>query len=105
RIVRLSPSGGEDGFAVAVSNAPGSRDGARTTFQHFDEPHRLFMPRHRDAHETMLQNMPKRPMEDPWTLYTSTAGQPGQGSIEEDVLAEAESIARGERQDPSLFFF
>ena len=105
RITRLSPRGGEDGFAVAVSNAPGSRDGARTSFQHFDEPHRLFMPRMRDAHETMLQNMSKRPLEDPWTLYTSTAGQPGQNSIEEDVRAEAEEIAEGKREDPTLFFF
>ncbi|MCT7369452.1 large terminase [Mycolicibacterium llatzerense] len=105
RIVRKAPNGTEDGFAVAVSNAPGSRDGARTSFQHFDEPHRLFMPRQRDAHETMLQNMSKRPLEDPWTLYTSTAGQPGQNSIEEDVRAEAEEIADGKREDPTLFFF
>lgn len=105
RIVRLAPNGSNDGELVAVSNAPGSRDGARTTFQHFDEPHRLFMQRMRDAHETMLQNMPKRPLEDPWTLYTSTAGQPGQNSIEEDVLAEAEAIAKGDITEPSLFFF
>jgi hypothetical protein len=105
RIVRLGPTGSNEGEVVAVSNAPGSRDGARTTFQHFDEPHRLYMPRMRDAHETMLQNMPKRPLEDPWTFYTSTAGQPGQNSIEEDVLAEAEAIAKGEIDDPSLFFF
>jgi hypothetical protein len=105
RIVRLGPTGSNEGELVAVSNAPGSRDGARTTFQHFDEPHRLFMPRMREAHETMLQNMPKRPLEDPWTLYTSTAGQPGQNSIEEDVVAEAEAIAKGENDDPSLFFF
>lgn len=105
RIVRKAANGTEDGFAVAVSNAPGSRDGARTSFQHFDEPHRLFMQRMRDAHETMLQNMSKRPLEDPWTLYTSTAGQPGQNSIEEDVRAEAEEIADGKREDPTLFFF
>lgn len=105
RITRLSPTGTEDGFAVAVSNAPGSRDGARTSFQHFDEPHRLYLPRQRDAHETMLQNMPKRPLEDPWTLYTSTAGQPGQNSIEEDVRKEAEDIDAGIVEDPTMFFF
>lgn len=105
QIVRRGWNGTADGMAVAVSNAPGSRDGARTTFQHFDEPHRLFMPRMRDAHETMLQNMPKRPLEDPWTLYTSTAGAPGQRSIEEDVRAEAEAIEKGDNDDPSLFFF
>jgi hypothetical protein len=105
RIIRLGWSGTQAGEAVAVSNSPGQRDGARTTFQHFDEPHRLFMPRMREAHETMLQNMPKRPLEDPWTFYTSTAGQPGQNSIEEDVRAEAEAIEKGEIDDPSLFFF
>lgn len=105
RIIRLSPSGSNDGELVAVSNAPGSRDGARTTFQHFDEPHRLFMQRHLDAHETMLANMPKRPLEDPWTLYTSTAGKPGQGSIEENLRFEAEDIAEGKSEDASLFFF
>jgi hypothetical protein len=105
QIVRKAPNGSEDGFAVAVSNAPGSRDGARTSFQHFDEPHRLYLPRQRGAHETMLQNMSKRPLEDPWTLYTSTAGQPGQNSIEEDVRKGAEDIDAGLDEDPSLFFF
>ncbi|MFM8155498.1 MAG: large terminase [Actinomycetes bacterium] len=105
RIIRLDSRGRDGGRAVPVSNAPGSRDGALTTFQHFDEPHRLFLPNQRHAHETMLQNLPKRQMEDPWAFYTSTAGAPGQNSIEEDVRAEAESISRGEQDDPSLFFF
>ena len=105
RIVRLNEHGRGDGQAVPVSNAPGSRDGARTTFQHFDEPHRLFLPRHIAAHETMAANLTKRPLEDPWALYTSTAGEPGQNSIEERVRGEAEKIERGEIEDPALFFF
>lgn len=105
RIIRLGPGGKADGRAVPVSNAPGARDGALTSFQHFDEPHRLYLPSQRNAHETMLQNMNKRALEDPWTFYTSTAGQPGQRSIEEDVRNGAESIASGEDSDPSLFFF
>lgn len=105
RILRKGPSGKADGRAVAVSNAPGSRDGALTTAQHFDEPHRLYLPAQRNAHETMLQNLHKRPLEDPWVLYTSTAGAPGQNSIEEDVRAEAEAIDRGDVEQPSLFFF
>ena len=105
RIIRLGPNGDNAGMAVPVSGSPGSRDGARTTCQHFDEPHRLYLPRIRAAHETMLQNMNKRPLEDPWTFYTSTAGQPGQGSIEEDVRREAESIERGDRKESTLFFF
>lgn len=105
RIVRLSRSGTNDGVAVPVSNAPNTRDGARTTFQHFDEPHRLSLPREKHAHETMLQNLPKRQMESPWALYTSTAGNLGQGSIEEDVRAEAEAIAEGKLDNRSFFFF
>lgn len=105
RIVRLGPSGNNDGMVVPVSNAPATRDGARTTFQHFDEPHRLVLPNAKHAHETMIQNLPKRQIETPWALYTSTAGQPGQGSIEEDVRAEAEEIAEGKAPNSSLFFF
>jgi len=105
RIVRLSPSGRADGKAVALSNSPGARDGARTTFQGFDEPHRLSLPRQKKAHETMLGNMSKRPLEDPWSLYVGTAGEPGEGSIAEDLHEEAQSIAKGEIDDPKLWYF
>ena len=105
RILRLDHYGRADGQASPVSNAPGARDGARTTFQHFDEPHRLFLPRDLHTHETMIQNLAKRHLEDPWSLYTSTAGQPGQGSIEELVRKEAENIEKGDVSDPRLFFF
>lgn len=105
RIVRLDYRGRADGKVVPVSNSPGSRDGALTTFQHFDEPHRLYLPSAKHAHETMAANLTKRPLEDPWALYTSTAGQPGQNSIQEDVRAEAEAIDRGEIDEPALMFF
>ena len=105
RIIRLGSNGQIDGRVVPVSNAPGSRDSALTTFQHFDEPHRLILPSAKAAHVTMDANLGKRPLEDPWALYTSTAGQPGQNSIEEDVRAEAEMIDRGEIEAPALFFF
>ena len=105
RILRLGPGGRAEGKAVAVANSPGSRDGALTSFQHFDEPHRLHLPSHKEAHETMDANLVKRPLEDPWALYTSTAGQPGKNSIQEDVRREAEMIDRGEIDDPALFFF
>lgn len=105
RLIVLDERGKAAGRAVPVSNAPGSRDGALTSFQHFDEPHRLILPSAKHAHETMDANLVKRPLEDPWALYTSTAGQPGQNSIEEDVRAEAELIAEGKIDDPKLFFF
>jgi len=105
RILRKGPSGSADGKAQAMANAPGARDGALTTFQHFDEPHRLILPSHKETHTTMDANLPKRPLEEPWALYTSTAGQPGQNSVQEDLRSEAESIDRGEVANPKLFFF
>ncbi|ARC55989.1 hypothetical protein AS850_02735 [Frondihabitans sp. 762G35] len=105
RIIRLSSRGIEDGKVVPVANSPGGRDGALTTFQHFDEPHRLILPRAKEAHETMTANLTKRPLDDPWSFYTSTAGQPGQGSIQEGVRREAEKIEAGEIEDPAMFFF
>lgn len=105
RIIRLGPKGQADGKAVPVANSPGSRDGALTTFQHADEPHRLYLPSHKHAVETMSANLSKRGIEDPWFLFTGTAGQPGQGSVQEDVRAEAEAIERGDIESPKLFFF
>lgn len=105
RILRLDARGRADGKAVALSNSPGARDGARTSFQGFDEPHRLFLPRQVSAHETMVANLEKRVLEDPWGLYVGTAGEPGQGSIAEGLHHEAELIAKGEIDDPQLGYF
>lgn len=104
RILRLDGRGRADGKAVPLAGSPNARDGARTTFQHFDEPHRLYLPNLLHAHETMLGNLPKRPLEDPWSLETTTAGQLGQGSVAEKTHAEALAIAGGEISDPDLFY-
>lgn len=105
RIVRLGPTGRADGKAVPLSNSPGSRDGARTTFQCFDEPHRLILPRQVAAHETMVANLEKRVLEDPWGLYVGTAGEIGEESIAEGLHEEARQIEAGEISDPQLFYF
>jgi hypothetical protein len=94
-----------DGKAVALAAAPNSRDGARTTFQHFDEPHRMTSPKLIDAHQTMLQNIPKRPIADPWSLSTTTAGVPGEGSVAESEKDYAEKVHAGKAKDPQLFYF
>ena len=104
RIVRLDEDGRPDGKALPLANAPGSRDGARTTLNAFDEPHRLYLPRQIQAHNTMDANLPKRPLEDPWSLYVGTAGQPGQNSIAEQIHTEARMIADGQIQRPDLFY-
>lgn len=104
RIIRIGMDGRPDGKAVPIAGAPSARDGARTTFNGFDETHRLYLPNHKSAIATMNANLPKRPMEDPWSMSTTTAGQPGQGSQAEDDYREAEAIDRGQVERPSLFF-
>jgi hypothetical protein len=101
RITRING----DGKAVALASAPDSRDGARTTFQHADEPHRLKLPRQVKAWQTMLQNIPKRPIADPWSLSTTTAGVPGERSVAEAEREYAKRIADGKARDPQLFYF
>ena len=101
RIMRVAG----DGKAQALATSPDSRDGARTTFQHFDETHRFTLPRLREAHQTMLANIPKRMLADPWSLETTTTYTPGEGSVAEGTHEYAELVAKGKTKDRSLFFF
>lgn len=105
RIIRLDDRGRADGKAVPLAQSPSARDGARTTFQGYDETHRLVLPRHVQAYTTMEANLPKRPLDDPWSLGITTAGEPGQGSVAELDKDEAEAIERGEVEEPELFYF
>lgn len=104
RVLRLDERGRADGGAYPLAQSPNARDGARTTLNAFDEPHRLYMPRHKEAHRTMAANLPKRPLDDPWSLYVGTAGELGQGSVAEDLHGEAERIRDGKATDPRLFY-
>jgi phage terminase large subunit-like protein len=101
RITRLDGTG----RAVALASAPGARDGARTTFEPFDETHRWVLARLIDAHTTMLGNLPKRKLADAWSLETTTAFVPGEDSVAEGTWEYAEQVAKGELDDPRLFFF
>jgi hypothetical protein len=105
RIIRLDDRGREDGKAVPLAGSPNARDGARTTFQLFDEPHRLYTQRLHDAHNVMTANLPKRPDADAWSMYVGTAGEQGQHSIQEDLHGEAQKIAAGKIKDPRVFYF
>lgn len=106
RVVRLDHRGKPDGKAVPLAGSPNARDGARTTMQLFDEPHRLYTPRLHEAHNTMSANLPKRPDADAWSLYVGTAGELGQHSIQEDLHHEAKQMAEGKiRSDPRVFYF
>jgi len=101
RIMRI----GGDGKAVALSSAPDARDGARTTFNHFDETGRFTLPRLKEAHRTMLANIPKRKLADAWSLETTTAPAPGEGSVAEDTMDYAAQVAAGKIKEASFFFF
>ena len=105
RIVRLNDRGRADGKAVPLATSPNARDGARTTMNFYDETHRLTLPSQLSAYETMEANLPKRPLDDPWSLGVTTAGIPGGGSVAEKDKDEAETIARGEVEEPELFYF
>jgi hypothetical protein len=93
------------GKAQALAGAPDARDGALTTFQVFDESHRLTLPSAREAHRTMLANLPKRRGADPWALEITTAYLPGEQSVAEGTMEYARAVKEGRMSDPKLFFF
>lgn len=93
------------GRAVALAGSPNARDGARTTFQWFDEPHRMFSPQLKKARTTMLANIPKRIAADAHTLDTSTRHDPGERSVHQDSYETAQLIKAGKASDPTFFFF
>jgi len=101
---RIMRKGG-DGKAVALAGSPNARDGARTTFQHFDETHRFTSERLRSTHRTMLANLPKRRVADAWALETTTAFTPGENSVAEQAMDHARRVKSGADSDERLFFF
>lgn len=94
-----------DGKAEALASSPNAADGARTTCQHFDETHRMVLPRLKDARQTMRNNLPKRVIADPWELETTTTYAEGEGSCAQDTHEYAEMVAAGKLKDSTLFFF
>ena len=83
--------GGE--IKPATSGAS-SRDGGLQTFTVLDESH-LFVGRAKGMARTLLRNLTKRGMDEPWSLQTTTMYQPGLNSLAEDTYRTAWSIAEG----------
>lgn len=94
-----------DGKAVSLATSPNSTDGARTTFQVFDETHRFTLPKLVKAHQTMMANIPKRKAADAWTLEITTAFEPGAGSVAEATMDYAIAVQEGRVKDSRLFYF
>lgn len=94
-----------DGKAVSLSSSPNARDGARTTFSVMDETHWWTLPRLKKAQQTMMANLAKRKLADPWMLEITTAPEPGAGSVAEDTMEYAQAVIEGRVKDSGLFFF
>ena len=93
------------GKAVSLSSSPSARDGARTTFSVMDETHWWTLPRLKQAQQTMMQNLAKRKLADPWMLEITTAPEPGAGSVAEDTMEYGRAVEDGTIKDAHLFFF
>lgn len=100
---RITPIDGT-GTMISLASSPNARDGARTTFQVFDETHLFVSERLKRAHATMLRNIPKRRAADPWSLESTTMYEPGEESIAEETHAYAIAVALGEIEEPSLYY-
>lgn len=97
---------GESESKITPVAAAGSRlDGLKPTFQGIDEPHRLYEDRHRDAYRTMVNNLPKRAIDDPWQLTCTTAGDPSEPSVARDHYRLGIRMAEGLVEEPNTFFY
>jgi hypothetical protein len=105
RILRLSARGKDDGKAVPLAQSPNARDGARTTFQLFDEPHRMYLPRLLDAHQTMNNNLHEAAAGRPVVVVRRHRRSTRAGSIAEQLFHEAEDMAKGAAPSDPRFFF
>lgn len=94
-----------DGKAVSLSSSPNARDGARTTFAVCDETHWWTLPRLKQAHQTTLNNLPKRRAADAWMLEITTAPEPGTGSVAEATMDYAKAVEAGAVKDSTLFYY
>ena len=105
RILVIGGRGRAAGKAVPLTGAPNARDGARTTFQHFDETHRMVSDRLIKAHTTMLENTYKRIAADAWSLETTTMFDPSEKSVAAETHNYATEVHAGRMKDSKLFYF
>lgn len=77
------PGGGEVRACTAGS---ASKDGGKETFVVPDESHLYVTRELREMYATVMRNLPKRKLAEPWGLQTTTAYRPGEMSVAEDTL-------------------
>ena len=77
------PHGGE---VRACSAGAASKDGGKETFVVPDESHLYVLRELKSMYATVMRNLPKRKLAEPWALQTTTAYRPGEQSIAEETL-------------------
>lgn len=77
------PGGGE---VRACTSGSASKDGGKETFVVPDESHLYVLPELKRMYATVMRNLPKRKLAEPWALQTSTAYRPGELSVFEETL-------------------
>ena len=77
------PNGGE---VRASTSGSASKDGGKETFVVPDESHLYVLPELRSMYATVMRNLGKRKLADPWALQTTTAYKPGEESVAEQKL-------------------
>jgi hypothetical protein len=77
------PGGGE---IRSCTSGSASKDGGKETFVVPDESHLYVLPELKGMYATVMRNLPKRRLADPWALQTTTAYRPGEQSIAEEKL-------------------
>lgn len=77
------PHGGE---IRACTAGAASKDGGKETFVVPDESHLYVTTELRTMYATVMRNLPKRKLAEPWALQTSTAYRPGEQSVFEETL-------------------
>lgn len=102
---RILVVGESESKMVPVAAAGSRLDGLKPTHQSIDESHRLFEDRHRDAYRTMVNNLPKRKIDDPWQLCCTTAGDPSEPSVARDQYRLGIKMAEGLVDEPTTFFY
>lgn len=93
------------GLAESLSNSPGPLDGARTTFAINDETHLWVLARMKQAHTVMQANLSKRLAADSWGLETTTAPEPGGGSVAEGAMDYARDVEAGRARGNGFYYF
>jgi len=82
RIYLKGPLGGE---IVPSTSGDASKDGGKESHVASDEEHLMYSKKLRNMHRTVVRNTGKRAAADPWVASYSTAWQPGENSVIEQM--------------------